>query len=61
LGKKLDQKETATLEEVVLSNVFTQEALINILEKKGLINKAELMEEIKRLKKESIVTKRTTI
>lgn len=50
MSKKLDPKETVSLEEVVISNVFTQEALINILERKGLINKAELMEEIKKLR-----------
>jgi len=52
LGKKLDQKDTELLKEVVISNVYTQEALINILERKGLISKDDLMEEIKRLNKE---------
>ena len=33
-----------------MSNVYTQEALINLLEK-GIITKAELLEEIKKLKK----------
>ncbi|MFH1703292.1 MAG: hypothetical protein ABIB41_07675 [Nitrospirota bacterium] len=33
-----------------MSNVYTQEAVINLLEKKGLIDKKELLEEIKRLK-----------
>lgn len=52
MGEKLDPKETATFEELLLSNVYTQEALINLLEKKGIINKEELLEEIKRLRKE---------
>ncbi len=50
MGKKLDQKETVSLEEVVISNVFTQEAMINILERKGLISKKELLEEINRIR-----------
>ncbi len=53
MGSKLDQRETVSLKELVISNSFTQEAMINILEKKGLLNKAELMEEIKRLEKET--------
>jgi hypothetical protein len=36
----------------MISNVYTQEALINLLEKKGLIDKKELLEEIKRLRKD---------
>jgi phage-related minor tail protein len=46
----LGPKETVSFEEVLVSNVFTQEALINLLEKKGKITKAELLEEIKALK-----------
>ncbi len=52
MAKKLDSKETATFEEILMSNVYTQEALINLLEQKGIINKKDLLEEIKRLKKE---------
>jgi hypothetical protein len=50
MAKKLHSDEVVSLEEVVISNVFTQEALINILVKKGLINKKELLEEISRLR-----------
>jgi len=50
MAKKLDLKEMCTLEELIMSNVFTQEALINLLSKKGLITNEELIEEIKNLK-----------
>jgi hypothetical protein len=50
MAKKLDLKEMVTLEELILSNVYTQEALINLLVKKGLITNDEVIEEIKRLK-----------
>ncbi len=50
MAEKLDHKETVTFEELLLSNAITQEALINLLDKKGLINKQELLEEIKRLR-----------
>jgi hypothetical protein len=51
MGNKLGQKETATFEEVLISNVYTQEAIINVLEQKGLISRDEVMREILKLKK----------
>lgn len=52
MSEKLDIKETVSFEELLLSNTFTQEALIKILEKKGIITKSELIEEISRVKKQ---------
>jgi hypothetical protein len=51
MAKKLDAKETVTFEELLMSNMYTQEALINLLVKKGLIKKQELLEEIRKLTK----------
>jgi hypothetical protein len=51
MAEKLDSKEIASFEEVLMSNVLTQEALINLLEAKGIITKRELLDEIKRIKK----------
>lgn len=51
-AEKLDPRETTTFAELLMSNVYTQEALINLLDKKGAITKKELLEEIRRLKKE---------
>ena len=48
--EKIDPKEIASFEEVLLSNVYTQEALINLLEKRGIITKSELLEQIKALR-----------
>ena len=50
MAEKLDPKEVVTFEELLMSNMYTQEALINILVKKGIITKEEVLEEIKRLK-----------
>ena len=50
MAEKLDPREVVSFEELLMSNVFTQEALVNLLEKKGIITKAELLEEIKRLR-----------
>ena len=52
MAEKLDPKQVVSFEEVLMSNVYTQEALINLLEAKGIIKKAELLEEIKRLRRE---------
>ena len=44
-----DQNEFMSYEEALLSQVFTLDALVNVLEKKGLISRKEIVEEIKRL------------
>lgn len=54
MAEKLSPKDVVTFEELLLSNTFSQEALINVLERKGLISKIELIEEIKRLKNQTI-------
>jgi len=50
MAEKLDPKETVSFEELLITNVVEQEALVNLLEKKGVITKAELLEEIKKLR-----------
>lgn len=50
MAEKLDPKEMVSFDEVLLSNVYAQEALINLIEAKGIIKKSELLEEIKGLK-----------
>lgn len=49
MAKKLDPKETVDLEELVLSEVIQLEALTNLLDRKGIISKQELLEEITRV------------
>ena len=50
MAKQLDLKENVSFEDLLTSNIYTQEALVNVLEKKGIITKRELLEEIKKLK-----------
>jgi len=50
MAKKLDPKEAVTFAELLLSNTITQEAIINLLDKKGILKKEDVLEEIKRLK-----------
>ena len=50
MAEKLDPKETVSIEELLLSNIYTQEAILNLLDEKGLLKKEDVLEEIKRLK-----------
>lgn len=52
MAQKLDPKDIVSFEEVALAQAIEQEALVNILVKKGIISKGELLEEIERLRKE---------
>ena len=49
MAEKLDPKQTVDIKELIMSEVIQSEALINILERKGLISKRELLEEMKRV------------
>jgi hypothetical protein len=49
MAKKLDPEEMVDLKELVLSEVIQMEALINVLESKGILTREEVLEEIKRL------------
>ena len=46
-----------TFKELLMSEVIQSEALFNLLEKKGIVTKQELLEEIKRVKSSLIQTK----
>ncbi len=49
MAKKLDPKETVDFKQVILSEVIQSEALINLLEHKGILTRQELLEEVKRV------------
>jgi hypothetical protein len=49
MAEKLDQRETVDLGELLISEVIQSEALINLLERKGIVSKQELLEEIKQV------------
>jgi len=49
MAKILDPKQTVDLREVVISEIIQSEALVNLLERKGIITKQELLEEIKKI------------
>ena len=49
MAKTLGGRQTVPLEEVLLAQAFQLEALLNVLERRGIIKKAAILEEIKRL------------
>lgn len=50
MAKVLGGRQAVPLEEVVLPQAFQLEALLNVLERKGVISKADVLTEIKRLR-----------
>jgi hypothetical protein len=46
MGKKLDPEELVMFRSALLSEIIASEALVNLLERKGIITKKELLEEI---------------
>ena len=49
MAKVLGGRQTALFEDVDLAQAFHLEALMNVLERRGIIKKAAVLEEIKRL------------
>jgi len=46
---KLDPKQLVEFKELLMSEVIQSEALINVLDRKGIITKQELLAEMKRV------------
>ena len=53
MAKLLGGRQTVPLEKVVLTQVFQLEAPLNVLERQGAIKKAEVREEIARLREKA--------
>lgn len=47
MAEKLDPKELVSFKELLMSEVIHSEALVNLLDRKGIITKQELLEEMK--------------
>lgn len=58
MAEKLDNKETVDFKELLMSEVIQSEALINLLDRKGVISKQELLEEMKRVQATMIKSKK---
>ena len=57
MAEKLDPKELVSFKELLMSEVIQSEAIINLLDKKGIISKQELLEEMKNVQVKMIKTK----
>lgn len=53
MATQLPKDQTVTLEELVVSQSYEMAALIAVLEKKGILSRAEIIEEIKCLRDKS--------
>ena len=49
MAKQLDPEQMVDLKELVLSEVIQMEALINVLESKGILTREEVLEEIEEI------------
>ncbi len=49
MTEKLDPKQLVEFKELLLSEVIQSDALINLLDRKGIVSKQELLEEMKRV------------
>jgi len=47
MAEQLDTKETVSFEELLMSEVIQSEAFMNLLDRKGIVSKHELLEEMK--------------
>jgi hypothetical protein len=47
MTQALEQRETVTFKELLMSEVIQAKALINLLDRRGIISKQELLEEIR--------------
>ena len=52
MGERIDRREVATVEELLRSCVYEQEANRRVLVRKGLLTDREVLEEIKAVRRE---------
>ena len=50
MAERLDPKQIVDFREMLMAEVITSEALINLLDRKGIITKQELLEEMRQVK-----------
>ncbi len=53
MAESADPKDLVTLEELAVSNMYEIGALIEVLEKKGIISKPEILEMIQELRRKT--------
>lgn len=58
MSKQLDPEQFEDIKEMMVYEVVLSEALVNLLDRKGIVKKAELLEEIKKIKSKTIEKKK---
>jgi hypothetical protein len=58
MSKPLDPEQFEDIKEMMVYEVVLSEALVNLLDKKGIIKKAELLEEVKKIKAKTLEKKK---
>ncbi len=56
MAEKLDPKEIVTLEELAISNMWETSALVELLERKGILTKQEVLAMIQELRHQHLRT-----
>jgi hypothetical protein len=51
MAEQLDKKESVSVEELLISQSYEIAAIVSLLEKKGLLTREEIIEEIKKLRR----------
>ncbi len=51
MAEKLDPKEAVTLEELAISNMWETSALVELLERKGILTKQDVLDMIQELRR----------
>ncbi len=50
MAERMDEREVVSFEELLISNMYEQEALVLLLEEKGILTRGEVLEKIKELR-----------
>ena len=54
MAEKLDKKQMVEFKELLMSEIIQSEALINVLDRKGIVSKQELLDEMRRVQTEMV-------
>jgi len=57
MAEQLDAEEPISFKELLMSEIINSEALINLLDLKGIITKQELLEEMRRVQAAMVKSK----
>ncbi len=50
MAERMDKREMVSFEELLISNMYEQEALVLLLEEKGILTRGEVLEKVKQLR-----------